>query len=147
MRFIDNPEESSRYNYETTQEDMKFLSETKDLRITVTLFEWLINFFEKRSIDSEEHLLPPDIIAGRLNEINPGIDKELALRIYEYWKKLRTKAGGKKGLLRKYWKPSDPANNDPRVTFRRLKDEKRSLRRNRKYDEEYLKKVMIVLEG
>jgi hypothetical protein len=44
-------------------------------------------------------------------------------------------------LLKKYWKAPDPTNNDPKVTFRRLKDEKRNLRRSRKYDEEFLTKV------
>jgi hypothetical protein len=55
---------------------------------------------------------------------------------------LRTNAG-EKGLLRKYWKAPDPSNNDPKVTFRRVKDEKRNLRRNRKYDEDFMLKVKI----
>lgn len=103
-----------------------------------------MNFFEKENIDSDDLPLSFEIIAGRLNGMSMGIDKEVAQHIYEYWKNLRMKAGGKKGLLRKYWKPPDPTVNDPKVTFRRLKDEKRSLRRNRKYDEEYFKKVMTV---
>jgi hypothetical protein len=48
---------------------------------------------------------------------------------------------GHKPLLKRYWKAPDPTNSDPRVTFRRYRDEKRVLRRTRKYDEEYLKKA------
>ena len=73
-------------------------------------------------------------------------DCKAAERVYEYWKDVRARLGGKKGLLKKYWKAPDPTNNDPKVIFRRLKDEKRSLRRNRKYDDDYLKKVRCVIK-
>lgn len=43
--------------------------------------------------------------------------------------------------MRKYWRPPDPTNCNPRVIFRRIKEEKRALRKSRKYDEEYLRKV------
>eukprot|EP00826_Nyctotherus_ovalis_P037583 TRINITY_DN3438_c0_g1_i1.p6 TRINITY_DN3438_c0_g1~~TRINITY_DN3438_c0_g1_i1.p6 ORF type:complete len:110 (+),score=33.19 TRINITY_DN3438_c0_g1_i1:653-982(+) len=103
----------------------------------------MVNFFEKENVDAdgEETVRSFDLLFKKTS--NPTIrgNPEVAKRAYEYWKEVRESRGGRKGLLKKYWKAPDPINNDPRVTFRRSKDEKRNLRRNRKYDEDYLKQV------
>lgn len=120
---------------------MKYVAEYKGSPFTVLEFEEMINLFERENADAEDLVKSYKVILN--NTMNAIIrrDPEAAEKTYEYWKKLRTNLGGKKGLLRKYWKPPDPMNVDPKVTFRRSTEEKRNLRRYRKYNEEYLKKV------
>lgn len=143
LRYIvyPDPELDKRYDYEATQDDLLFLTELKGSPFTLNDFEQMINFFEKENADSEETVKPFSVIIKKAK--NPIMDNHPvpAERVYEYWKQVRSNRGGMKGLLKKYWKAPDPMNNDPKVTFRRLKEEKRILRRNRKYDEDYLKKV------
>jgi hypothetical protein len=54
---------------------------------------------------------------------------------------------GTKPFLKRFWKPEDPNNYDPRVTFRWCRPEKPNLRRARKTDGEYLDKVEQELMG
>jgi hypothetical protein len=111
--------------------------------LEIESFERLIDFFERENADAEETVLPFNVIAGKLSGVT---DFNLVEKVYEYWKDARGRLGGKRGLLKKYWRAPDQTNNDPRVIFRRLKDEKRSLRRNRKYDDDYLQKVNYASE-
>lgn len=98
--------------------------------------------FERENADIEIDVKPFSLLMGKFEEVLMKRNPEGVEKIYEYWKQLRISRSNR-GLLRKYWKAPDPTNNDPKVTFRRCKDEKRNLRRNRKYDEEYLKKVLF----
>ena len=144
VRYIVHPDpgRDSRYNYEATKDDLKFIEEYKDSPFTIEEFEKIINFFEAENIDSEETVKSFNFMLIRTNEPIIKNKSEIAEKTYEYWRQLRTNRGGKKGLLKKYWMPPDPLNTDPKVTFRRCTEEKRNLRRNRKYDEDYLKKVI-----
>lgn len=146
VRYIVQPEpdRDSRYNYEATQDDMLFLTEFKGSPLSISDFEKMIDFFEKENADAEETVKIFNVIFSKAEDVFIRRNPDIAERVYEYWKQLRTSRGGKKGLLKKYWRAPDPMNNDPKVTFRRSKDEKRNLRRNRKYDEEYLKKVINI---
>ena len=109
-------------------------------------FEKMINFYEKKNIDVEETVKSFDLVLTQTNDHTIRGNPELSRKVYDYWKEVRESRGGKRGLLRKYWKAADPMNNDPKVTFRRSKDEKRNLRRTRKYDEDYLKQVSVVAD-
>lgn len=136
-----DPELDTRYNYEATQDDLLFLTELKGSPLNIAEFERMVNFFEKENADAEETVRSFDLLLKRTSNPVMRGNPEVAKRVYDYWKEVRKNRGGRKGLLKKYWKAPDPMNNDPRVTFRRSKDEKRNLRRNRKYDEDYLKQV------
>ena len=137
-----DPVQDTRYNYEATQEDLQFLTELKGSPFTRLELERLIDLFERENADLETEVKTFGAIMSKADEPLMRKNPEGVQKIYEYWKQLR-ESRGSKGLLRKYWKAPDPTNNDPKVTFRRCKDEKRNLRRNRKYDDEFLKKVRL----
>lgn len=144
MRYVVHPDPAldSRFNYEVTQEDLKYIEDCKEPTFTTIEFEKLFNLFEAENMDSEEAVKPFNAIIPKIGDESLRRNPEIAAKTYEYWKELRTNRGGKKGLLRKYWKPPDPMTNDLRVSFRRCTEEKRNLRRNRKYDDDFLKKVI-----
>lgn len=104
-------------------------------------FEKIVNIFEKENADADEMVRSFELLYARSTDSTIRANPEITRKVYDYWKSVRNSRGGKKGLLKKYWRAPDPLNNDPRVTFRRSKDEKRNLRRSRKYDEDYLKQV------
>jgi len=140
-----NQETDTRYDYEATQRDIKFLSKHKEPQFTIEEFERLINLFERENYkaDNKIILFPSFVWRGEPELMKKN--EEAASQIYDYWNKIRSNTLNN-SLMRKYWRPSDSNNNDPRVIFRSSKDEKHNLRRNRKYDEEYLRKVIVNLD-
>lgn len=136
-----DPKADTRYDYEATQEDIKFIEKLGKPSFTIEEFERLINLFERENYnaDNKVSLFPLFVIKSEEGLIRKN--EEGVTKIYDYWNETRANRLNK-GLMRKYWRAPDPNNNDPRVTFRSLKNEKHNLRRNRKYDEEYLKKVI-----
>lgn len=138
-----NPEIDVRYDYEATQEDIKFLSKIKEPQFTVDEFERLINLFEKENYKADNKIILFPSFVWRAESDLIKKNEEGVRQIYDYWNKVRGDTLNN-SLMRKYWRPADLNNNDPRVTFRTSKEEKHNLRRNRKYDEEYLKKVVLL---
>lgn len=142
---IPNPEDNKQYDYEATKKNIDFISKLSGPQFTVEEFERLINLFEKENYkaDNKIILFPSFVIRaeGELMRKN----EEGVKQIYDYWNKIRS-GTVHNSLMRKYWRPADTNNNDPRVIFRSSKDEKHNLRRNRKYDEEYLKKVRMSIK-
>jgi len=117
-----------------------FLTEAKVSVFSIPDFERLIDQIEKVHAGLEGDPKPYEEVLPKIDPVLFKRSPEGVASVYEHWTKLRSERGNK-GLLRKYWKAPDPTNNDPKVTFRRCKDEKRNLRRNRKYDQDYLEKV------
>jgi hypothetical protein len=139
-----NQETDTRYNYEATQRDIKFLTKLKDPKLTIEEFEQLINLFERENYKADNKIiLFPSFVWKKESDLMIK-NEEGVSQIYDYWNKVRSNMLNN-SLMRKYWRPADPSTNDPRVTFRSCKDEKHNLRRNRKYDEEYLRKVIVCL--
>lgn len=136
-----NPETDTRYDYEATQKDIKFLSKLKEPQFTVSEFERLINLFEKENYKADNKIILFPSFVWRAEPELIKKNEDGVRQIYDYWNKVRGDTLHN-SLMRKYWRPADLNNNDPRVTFRSSKEEKHNLRRNRKYDEEYLKKVI-----
>lgn len=135
-----NPETDTRYDYEATNEDIIFINELKPPKFTTNEFERLINLFERQNFNADNKICLFPSFVWKAEEELMKRNEESVKQIYGYWNQIRGKCT-QKSLMRKYWKPPDPNINDPRVIFRSCKGEKHNLRRNRKYDEEYLKKV------
>lgn len=143
-RVVSDPDNDRRYDYEATNEDMKFNAQLKSPQFTVEEFERLINLFERENFKADSKIILFPSFVLKAEEALIKRNEEGVKQVYDYWNKVRCKSLNN-SLMRKYWRPADPGNNDPRVTFRSCKDEKPNLRRNRKYDEEYLKKVELVV--
>ena len=145
IRYNSHVDENAdkRYNYELTDEDIKFMKEIKPPAFTIEEFERLINLFEKENynVDNKISLFPGFV--WKYEEELIKRNNEGVKQIYDYWNQIRSDRLNK-GLMRKYWRPPDPNNANPRVTFRSCKDEKHNLRRARKYDEEHLRKVYFL---
>lgn len=137
---ITNPANDKRYDYEATNTDIDFIHKLSEPQFTVEEFERLINLFEKENSKSDSKIMIFPSFVLRAEEELMRKNGEGVSQIYDYWNKVRSNTVNK-SLMRKYWRPADPNANDPRVTFRSSKEDKHNLRRNRKYDEEYLKKV------
>jgi len=137
-------EDDTKYNYEATNEDLLFLTELAGSPFTVQEFEKLINFFEKENND-DESVKSYEFFRAQILALNMKQSLEDISKIYDYWKDARNFKHGGKGLLRKYWKPPDPMNPNPKVCFRKNKEEKRNLRRARKYDYEFFQKVFFII--
>lgn len=135
-----NPEADTRFDYEATQRDIKFLAKLKKPSFTMEEFERLINLFERENFKADNKIILFPSFVWKAEEELIRRNEEGVKQIYDYWNKVRGNTLNN-SLMRKYWRPADPNSNDPRVTFRSCKEEKHNLRRNRKYDEEYLKKV------
>jgi len=137
---ITSSETNKRYDYEATNSDIDFISKLKEPQFTVEEFERLINLFEKENYKADNKIiLFPSFVWKAEGELMRK-NEEGVKQIYDYWNRVRSGTINK-SLMRKYWRPADPNINNSRVTFRSSKDEKHNLRRNRKYDGEYLKKV------
>eukprot|EP00826_Nyctotherus_ovalis_P016398 TRINITY_DN14744_c0_g2_i2.p1 TRINITY_DN14744_c0_g2~~TRINITY_DN14744_c0_g2_i2.p1 ORF type:complete len:278 (+),score=86.00 TRINITY_DN14744_c0_g2_i2:154-987(+) len=143
---MSDPESDRRYDYEATDEDRKFNAQLKPPQFTVEEFERLINLFERENYKADNKIILFPSFVLKAEEDLMKRNEEGVKQIYDYWNKVRCKTLNN-SLMRKYWRPADPNNNDPRVTFRSCKDEKPNLRRNRKYDEEYLKKVKLLVKS
>ena len=144
IRYIvhPNPELDTRYDYEATDEDIEFLNKINGPKLTIEEFERLINLFEKENYNAGNRISIFPSFVWKAEKDIISKNEEGTAKIYNYWNQTRSNRVNK-SLMRKYWRPPDPSNTDLRITFRSCKDEKHNLRRNRKYDEDYLRKVVL----
>jgi hypothetical protein len=137
-------QEERKYDYEATKGDIQFLAGFKGPPFAVEDFEKLINLLEKLNwVNVEETEVKPFPFFMSAIETLPikqsMSDIESA---YNYWKKARESRGGK-SLIRKYCKPPDLTDNDPKVIFRSLKLKKKNPK-NKKLDPDILLKVVLL---